>query len=312
VVDRREEIGIWPLAMKKDPRAKRRVADTSRLRPLATSADIEVCASGGVVTGVSGDGSGVVETFQGPNTFFGSMPSLSPRSLFQAFPNHHGESYNDTPFNRLNISLQIALSKRFRNRRHTSNSSIIFLSSKRVLSTVGLFTSPKRLLYASSLNLLAFPFPKFIVFFRDEKTGVSYILMERIDGEPIVEGWEMRTEMEKKNLLNQLKEMFEELRTIPNSRAGQVCAADGGKLHDYRIYGGAGEKGMGPFENERIFNLFLRNGMEPTAKMQNTAEETKADFRSLMDWHRAREERNPNTVFYTWRREPNQHSGERR
>jgi len=121
--------------------------------------------------------------------------------------------------------------------------------------------------------------------------------MERIDGEPIVEGWEMRTEMEKKNLLNQLKEMFEELRTIPNSRAGQVCAADGGKLHDYRIYGGAGEKGMGPFENERIFNLFLRNGMEPTAKMQNTAEETKADFRSLMDWHRAREERNPNTVF---------------
>ena len=53
---------------------------------------------------------------------------------------------------------------------------------------------------------------------------------------------------------------------------------------------------MGPFENEPIFNLFLRNGMEP-AKMENTDERMKADFRSSMDWHRAQEERNPTTVF---------------
>ena len=43
------------------------------------------------------------------------------------------------------------------------------------------------------------------------------------------------SEEEKKGILGQLKDMWEELRGVVNLRPGAVCAADGGTLHDYRI-----------------------------------------------------------------------------
>ena len=55
----------------------------------------------------------------------------------------------------------------------------------------------------------------------------------------------MRSETEKKNLLNLLEEIFEELRTISNPRAGCVL---GESSTINRIYDAVGEKGMGLFE----------------------------------------------------------------
>ena len=47
-----------------------------------------------------------------------------------------------------------------------------------------------------------------------------------------------------------------------------MCAADWGTLHDHRIWGAAGVKGMGPFKTEGEFNLFLRNGIESPENME--------------------------------------------
>ena len=53
--------------------------------------------------------------------------------------------------------------------------------------------------------------------------------------------------------MGQLRRMWEELRGLVPLRPGAVCAVDGGTLHDHRIFGAAGEKGMGPFKTETEF-----------------------------------------------------------
>lgn len=100
---------------------------------------------------------------------------------------------------------------------------------------------------------------------------------------------------EKKGILGQLKDMWEELRGVVNLRPGAVCAADGGTLHDYRIWGAAGVKGMGPFKTEGEFNLFLRNGIETTENMGEG--ETKRDVERLIEMHKEEERKHHKTVF---------------
>jgi len=113
--------------------------------------------------------------------------------------------YNDTPFNHLKIS------KRFRNRRHTSPSiHLPLLKYCRYCSSRGSVCST-----ASLLNLLAFPFPKLFAMRRLESHGAHR------QGSRLGQCGERRS-----NLLNQLKAMFEESRT---GETGQVCAADRGK-----------------------------------------------------------------------------------
>jgi hypothetical protein len=119
--------------------------------------------------------------------------------------------------------------------------------------------------------------------------------MERIDGETLGEKWGQMSEEEKEGIRMQLKDMWEELRGMVNLRPGVVCAADGGTLHDHRIWRAAGSKGMGPFKTEREFNLFLRNGIEST---ENMAEgEAKRDVERLIEMHREEEGRHLATVF---------------
>ena len=110
---------------------------------------------------------------------------------------------------------------------------------------------------ASALRLVAattsVPVPKVYCAFRDEKSGNSYIViqMERIDGEHLgAKPWKKMSEEEREGIMGQLKSMWEDLRGIVPLRPGAVCAVDGGTLHDHRIFGAAGAKGMGPFETE--------------------------------------------------------------
>jgi fructosamine-3-kinase len=73
---------------------------------------------------------------------------------------------------------------------------------------------------ASALRLVAastsVPVPKVYCAFRNEKSGKSHIVMERIDGEMLGEKWGKMSEVEREGILGQLKEMWVELRGIVN------------------------------------------------------------------------------------------------
>ena len=202
-------------------------------------------------------------------------------------------AYKDTFINRSNVLTQVAFFQNFPSRRSAAN--IIYLSPTRLVK----FGRTVHLAEASALRLVAastsLPVPKVYCAFRNEKSGKSYIVMERIDGEMLGRKWRQMSEVEREGILKQLKEMWEELRGIVNERPGKVCAADGGTLHDHRIWGAAGAKGMGPFKTEGEFNLFLRNGIESTEKMEEGG--VKRDVERLIEMHREREGKHLKTVF---------------
>ncbi len=220
----------------------------------------------------------------------------APTTQYEAWKN----GYNDTPLNRRNTLLQISISKRIPSRRH-SNSSIIYLSSTTLVKygrTVHLSEAASALFLASFAPNI--PVPKIQCAFRNDRDGVTYIVMEKMDGQPLGDTWSERSREEKDSLLAQLKAIFEELRALKKP-AGKgiadeaVCAADGGNLHDHRIWNAAGEQGMGPFKNEAEFNLFLRNGVSNADSV--TDPEKKAEIQKLIGMNRESEEKQRKSVF---------------
>ncbi|TVY15577.1 hypothetical protein LARI1_G007835 [Lachnellula arida] len=93
-----------------------------------------------------------------------------------------------------------------------------------------------------------------------EHKHVKYIVMDRIDGEEIGNGWSERPEAERASLLRQLKGYFDQLRNIPHPRPGIIAAVDMQELYEPRTYNG--RYGFGPFANEADFNRFLRFGIK--------------------------------------------------
>lgn len=88
-----------------------------------------------------------------------------------------------------------------------------------------------------------------------ECRGQYFIFMEYIDGEPICDLLEKFDEKQKENIKNQLKNILEQLRKIPNPYKYYVCSADGGPVKDYRI----SSDNVGPFINEEEFNKKIGN-----------------------------------------------------
>ncbi|CVK98565.1 uncharacterized protein FMAN_08594 [Fusarium mangiferae] len=208
--------------------------------------------------------------------------------------------YNDSRFNRWKTLSQIAVSRHMPTRRH-SNPSILYLSP----TTLVKYGRTVHLSEASALLFLAsfapdVPTPRLHCAFRDDEKGVTYIVMERIDGQPLSDSWHEASRDEKDRLLTQLRNILEELRALKKPAGkgipdGAVCAADGGKLHDHRIWNAAGEKGLGPFLNEAAFNLFLRNGVSNTNSI--TDQGSQAEIQKLIEMHSASEQRKTGTVF---------------
>jgi serine/threonine protein kinase len=202
-------------------------------------------------------------------------------------------AYNDTLTNRCTVLALIASLQNIKCCRSPTSSNIIYLSPRHIVK----FGRTVHLAEASALRLVkastSIPVPKVHCAFRDEKSGVSYIVMERIDGEMLGKKLGQMSERDREGIWGQLKDMWGELRGIANLRPGAVCAADGGTLHDPRIWGAA--KGMGPFNTEGEFNLFLRNGIESTENIEEG--EKKRDVERLIKMHREHEARHLKTVF---------------
>ena len=75
----------------------------------------------------------------------------------------------------------------------------------------------------------------------------------------IARGWIYRSAESKANILSQVKQMIQEMRSIPSTDVG-IANVDGGSLYDGRVAGTALR--FGPFRNAQDFHKHLRRGIE--------------------------------------------------
>ncbi|TVY84373.1 hypothetical protein LSUE1_G003759 [Lachnellula suecica] len=102
------------------------------------------------------------------------------------------------------------------------------------------------------------PVPK--VYCASRHKRITYILMQRINGEERGKNWAQRSPEERESLLRQLKGYFDELRSIPHPSPGAIAASDMQSLWDPGLL--TGDVGFGPFANESDSNNFLRFGLQ--------------------------------------------------
>jgi thiamine kinase-like enzyme len=73
-------------------------------------------------------------------------------------------------------------------------------------------------------------------------------------------GWVRRSEQSKAKILDQLKSMIVQMRSILPPEGTGVAEVDRGPLFDYRLPGTTGH--IGPFETVEDFHRYLRGGQE--------------------------------------------------
>ncbi|KAI3399148.1 hypothetical protein diail_7727 [Diaporthe ilicicola] len=169
------------------------------------------------------------------------------------------------PFNdRLWIRLLVLLAYKTATHKHANRLTltsqlgrVITISQKCCIKS----TPFTRLAEASAMLFVAkhttsVPVPK--VYSAFERDGRAYIVMERIDGENLADGWNARSDESKASILGQLKAIVEELRGIqPPPRVG-VANVDGGPIFDHRL---PCKSLWGPFSTIHGFHQELRGGI---------------------------------------------------
>ncbi|KAB5550937.1 serine/threonine protein kinase [Coniochaeta sp. 2T2.1] len=135
---------------------------------------------------------------------------------------------------------------------------VIFVSPKLVLKS----TPFTRLAEAHAMQIVSentsIPVPKVLTAF--EHKGRTFILMERIEGQRLSQGWVQRPDKSKTRILSQLKAMTEQLRGIPPPQHIRgVCDVTGGPVYDPRF---AKDSIWGPFPTIAALHKELRFGQE--------------------------------------------------
>ena len=110
-------------------------------------------------------------------------------------------------------------------------------------------------------NNTSIPVPKVYCAFRHKEK--TYIVMERIDGEMLGQGWFSRTKESKEHLLRQLRRLVAEMREIPALQDPKIASVIGGTLYDQRLPKPPGNAvRFRPFDDVATFHRFLRRGVE--------------------------------------------------
>lgn len=164
------------------------------------------------------------------------------------------EQINASTSQRYLTLLAIKLLKRFRPRKGT----VLFLS-KNICVKYGALVNLNE---ATTIQFVAkhtsVPVPRVYCAFATSER--SYIVMERVHGEPVGQGWLNRSEESRRKILDQLKDMVGEIRRIKPPTGTGVAHVDGGPLFDLRLPGTSNH--FGPFETIQDFHRHLRNGLE--------------------------------------------------
>lgn len=92
------------------------------------------------------------------------------------------------------------------------------------------------------------------------KDGQAVIVMQRIPGNQLWQGWHGRSPASRQAILKQLKDYIEQLRTLSRSPEDHsVANVLGGPLYDERF---PNTRHLGPFPDVQEFHLSLRNGIK--------------------------------------------------
>lgn len=162
-------------------------------------------------------------------------------------------SINNTWLRRYTVLASIALLKRIRPR-----SGIVLMLTDNICVKYGPHV---HLAEASAVRFVAqntsIPVPKIYCSFTHR--GWTYIVMERIHGTYLAQGWVHRSEESKAKILSKLKSLLQQLRTLSPPGPG-ISNVDGGSLYDCRLPGTSSR--FGPFETVQDFHKYLRGGMK--------------------------------------------------
>lgn len=101
------------------------------------------------------------------------------------------------------------------------------------------------------------PVPK--VYCAFTRKGRTYIVMSKVDGQMLGQGWVARSEESKARILAQLKRMTEELRGITPPEGVGVANVNGGPIYDPRL---PRKSLWGPFKAVQDFHKELRDGAD--------------------------------------------------
>ncbi|KAL5366197.1 kinase-like protein [Aspergillus floccosus] len=136
---------------------------------------------------------------------------------------------NDNLLNRYLVLLAIKVLKNIRPRKGTV-----------LMLTGGLCVKYGRRVHLSEASTMRFisqhtsiPVPKVLCAF--SRSGSTYIVMERIKGDIIGNGWVKRSESSKEKLLLQLAKMICDMRELQSPQNIGFASVDGGSLFDFRM-----------------------------------------------------------------------------
>lgn len=122
------------------------------------------------------------------------------------------------------------------------------------------------------------PVPKIYMAF--ERKGRVYIVMERIQATMLRSGWASRPAASQQKILQNLKAMIEEMRSIPPPKGTGVANVDGGPIYDERL---PKTSLWGPFSSIDEFHCQLRNGI--MMKHVPSEDSLHSELRSLIQFH---------------------------
>ena len=169
-------------------------------------------------------------------------------------------SVNDNVISRLLVLSFVQLLKHVKPRKGD-----VLLASKRICIKYGRLV---QLSEASSIRFISqrtsIPVPKVICAF--EHRGVTYIVMERIDGQMVGSGWLNRSVASRTKILTQLRGLIQQMRDIPAPSDVGVANVDGGAIYDCRLPGPSLH--FGPFRDVAHFHHHLRRGFEHDTRLE--------------------------------------------
>ncbi len=170
------------------------------------------------------------------------------------------ESIHGSWWRRALTLIGVKLCKRWRPRCGT----VLFLSSNLCVK----YGDFQHLSEAATMQFIAdhtsIPVPK--VYCAFSRKGRTFIVMERINGDYVGNAWLRRSKESREVLLQQLKGLVAEMRSIAPPADAGVASVTGGTLYDIRLPDTPGGRArFGPFKTILDFHRYLRRDTETNA-----------------------------------------------
>ncbi|RYC80987.1 hypothetical protein BFJ63_vAg16124 [Fusarium oxysporum f. sp. narcissi] len=167
------------------------------------------------------------------------------------------------------------MSNQYVKRLRKNSSHIIFFSKFCIKSTdCTTLAEAQAMQFVSKVTII--PVPR--VYCAFEHKSRVYILMERIQGQSLSNGWCQRSPESRARILDQLRSMLAELRNLQPENSMEISNVVGGPIYDQRL---PTKSIWGPFRTIGEFHRALRNDIKPEDIAHDGAP---PDLRSLISF----------------------------